>query len=88
MYIYSTAGLKRRFSTFLAMKNPKMNPQVKKSTSIFVKFIPSKKIYFRENWAIRSKAGVVQIYSHLIFVPSKKLPSKTGLKRYVRLKPL
>ena len=76
------------FYIFGHEKSKNVPTSKKKGISVFLRFIPSKKIFFRENWAIRSKAGVIQIYSHLIFVPSKKLPSKTGLKRHGQLKPL
>ena len=86
---HQKCGAEAPFFYVFGHKKSKNGPtSKKKGTSVFVKFIPSKKINFRENWAIRSKAEVVQIYSHLIFVRSKKLPSKMGLKRHGRLKPL
>ena len=73
---------------FLAMKNPKMDPQIKKGTSVFSKFIPFKKIYVRENWALRSDGGSFKYTPTLFLYPPKNgakppRPNKTPITQKV-----
>ena len=59
------------------MKNPEMDPQVKKGTSVFVKFIPSKKYIFVKIGQLGRKRGLSNILPPY-FCTVKKTTIKIG----------